>query len=96
MSVYNLQAIKNINSDPNRHLLYTLEVPLEVQIFVMNESQIICNVVISRNYNNLIVINFAELAFNGKSSLRKNHQANKKIEIKIIPGHDVHRDRFFK
>jgi len=96
LSVYDLQAIKNSNSDPNRHLLYTLEVPLEVESFVMNEIQIICKVVNRENYNNLIVINFAKLAFNGKSSLRKNYRANKKIEIKIISGPCVHRDFFAK
>ena len=31
LSIYDLQAIKNTNSDPSRHLLYTLEVPLDVQ-----------------------------------------------------------------
>ena len=51
---------------------------------VTNETQIICNVVNSRNYNNLIVINFAELAFKGKSSLPK-QLASMKTEIKIIP-----------
>jgi F-box-like len=94
LSVYDLQAIKNINSNPNSHLLYTLGVPLDVQGFVMNESQIICDTVNSGNYNNLIVINFAKLPFKGKSSLRKNHPASKKIEIKIIPGYCVGRGRF--
>jgi hypothetical protein len=84
LSVYDLQAIKNINSDLNRHLLYTLEVPLDVESVVTNESQIICNAVNSRNNNDLIVINFAKLPFKGKSSLRKNLQANKKIKIQIV------------
>ena len=83
LSIYDLQAIKNTNS-PSRHLLYTLEVPLDVQSVVTNKTQIICNVVNSRNYNNLIVINFAELAFKGKSSLPK-QLASMKTEIKIIP-----------
>ena len=50
-----------------------------VQSVVTNETQIICNVVNSRNYNNLIVINFAELAFNEKIILEKkssSQQAN--------------------
>jgi hypothetical protein len=49
LSVYDLDAIKKRNSDPGSHLLYTLDVLLDIRSFLVNESQIVCY---GRNFEN--------------------------------------------
>jgi hypothetical protein len=83
LSVYDLNAIKK-NSDPDCHLLYTLDIQLDIDCFLANESQIVCYGRDYRNERKLIEINFVTIGVGPASSaLQENREVEDVSIIKI-------------
>jgi hypothetical protein len=86
LSVYDLEAAKKQNSDPGCHLLYTLQFQLEIEKFVMNESEI---AVIGNNDTNnrfVTVLKFANFRFTERksSASKENSEANEDVTMIVI------------
>jgi F-box-like len=83
LSVYDLNSIKK-NSDPDSHLLYTLNIQLDIDCFLTNESQIVCYGRDYRNERKLIEINFVTIGLGPVSSaLQENREVEDVSIIKI-------------
>ena len=83
LSVYDLEAIKNTNSNPDYYLLYTLEVEFDIESFLMDERRMICYGKNNQYKRNVIVIDFAN--FGLLSALKKKfREANENVDIRTI------------
>ncbi len=87
LSVYDLEAVKKPNSDPDCHLLYTLQFQLNVDKLVMNETRIAFN---GKDGNNrfVTVLNFANFSSAERKSydLKENIEANENVKMKMSYG----------
>ena len=91
LSVYDLEAVKNPNSDHGSHLLYTLQFQFDIRSFVMDETRI---AFIGSHYRSMLgtgvklmsVLNFANFNFAERKSsdLKKNPEDNEDFKMKII------------
>jgi hypothetical protein len=72
--------------DPGRYLLYTLQFQLDVENFVMNESEIAVIGKDGKNNRSVTVLKFANFSFaEPKSSdLKENPEANENVKMKVI------------
>jgi hypothetical protein len=87
LSVYDLEAVKNLNSDPNSHLLYTLQFQLDTDSFVMDESEIAFIGEDGKNHLFVTVLKFVNFGFVKRESSNlkeKNCEAKEDIKMEII------------
>jgi F-box-like len=86
LSVYDLEAVKNRNSDPGSHLLYTLQFQFEMDDFVMNESEIAFNGHYENYNRSVTVLKFAHFNFGERKSsdLKENSEDNEHVKMRIV------------
>jgi len=86
LSVYDLEAVKKPNSDPGRYLLYTLQFQLDIDKFVMNESEIAVIGKDGKGDRSVTVLKFANFSFAEPKSadLKENPEANENVKMKAI------------
>ena len=77
LSVYDLEALKEVNSDPGFHLLYTLQFQFDIDSFVMDDTRIALSGKDDKYNQSVTVLNFANLNFAGRKS----------SDLKRNPGH---------
>ena len=63
LSVYDLGAVKNPNSDPRYHLLYTLQFQFDIEKFVMDETRIAFTGMDGKNKRSVTVLNSVNFGF---------------------------------
>ena len=84
LSVYDLEAVKKVNSDPGSRLLYTLQFQFNIRSFVMNES-VIALMGDDGKFNRLVtVLKFANFAERKPSDLKEKPEADENVKMKII------------
>ena len=84
LSVYDLEAVKKVNSDPGSRLLYTLQFQFNIRSFVMNES-VIALMGDDGKFNRLVtVLKFANFAERKSSDLKEKPEADENVKMKII------------
>jgi F-box-like len=88
LSVYDLEAAKKQNSDPGCHLLYTLQFQLDIEKFVMNESEIAVSVTNGTNNRFVTVLKFVNFGFAERKSfaLQENPEANEDEAFLLLDG----------
>jgi hypothetical protein len=86
LSVYDLEAVKKRNSDPNSHLLYTLQFQIDIENFVMDETRIAFTGKDAKNKQSVTVLNFANFGFAEQkpSDLKEIPGTNEDVKMKII------------
>jgi len=86
LSVYDLEAVKQPNSDPGRHLLYTLQFQFDIEKFVMDETRIAFTGMDGKNKRSVTVLNSVNFGFTQRdsSSLEKNAEVNEVVKMKIM------------
>jgi hypothetical protein len=86
LSVYDLEAVKNPNSDPGTHLLYTLQFQFDIHSFVMNENEIAFSGGDRYGYWCVTLLKFANFSFAERKSsdLKENPEDDKEPIEKIV------------
>ena len=86
LSVYDLEAVKQPNSDPGSHLLYTLQFQFVIENFVMDETRIAFSGKDGKNKRSVTVLNFANFGSVERkpSDLEENPEDNEGVKMKII------------
>jgi F-box-like len=85
LSVYDLEAVKKRNSDPDFHLLYTLQFEFDMEKFVMNEKLIAFSGYHTPKNSSVMVLNFANNFAERKSSdTKENLEVNEDVKMRII------------
>ncbi len=86
LSVYDLEAVKNPNSDPGSHLLYTLQFQFDIHSFVMNENEIAFSGEDDTWDWCVTLLKFANVSFAGRKSydLELNPEANGDYNEEIV------------
>ena len=86
LSVYDLEAVKKVKSDPSCHPLYTLQFKFNAHSFVMNESEIAFSGSKGIDDWYVAVLKFANFSFaeQQSSDLKSNSEAHEDSKKRIV------------
>jgi hypothetical protein len=84
LSVYDLEAVKNPNSDPGCHLLYTLQFQLDIQSFAINERNIAFAGEDVMNNRFVTLLNFANFSFAEQKTSDLKENVDEVVKMKFF------------